>query len=248
MTAGSGQPGPAVIFWVPMTRLTILFDLDGTLIDSIELIQRSKSHAFASRGLPAPSDAEWLQWIGTPLSAMFARYADPADPAAEVARFIAAYRDYQLANHDRLVRAYEGTRETLAALRARGLPIGIVTSKSVELSERGLAYTGLLEFIDTIVGVDSTERHKPDPQPVHEALSRLGGDPGRALFIGDSLHDMHAGNAAGVATVAALWGPFTREHLAPSAPRFYLERVADLLPLVAGLDDAGPETRPEPPA
>ncbi|MHB1863456.1 MAG: HAD family hydrolase [Gemmatimonadaceae bacterium] len=222
---------------------TILFDLDGTLIDSIELIQRSKTHAFESRGLPAPSDAEWLPGIGTPLRAMFTRYA--ADDA-EVDAFIGAYREYQLANHDRLVRAYDGAAAALAALRERGHAIGIVTSKSVELSERGLAYVGLLPFVHTIVGADSTSRHKPHPEPVHVALDRLGGRADRALFIGDSVHDMHAGNAAGVGTVAALWGPFSRAELATASPRFYLDRLADLPGLVAGL--GAPETRPDAPA
>ncbi len=231
-----------------MTRLTLLFDLDGTLIDSIELIQRSKSFAFASRGLPAPPDREWLAWIGTPLRTMFGHYTDDD---AEVDRFIAAYREFQLAHHDRLVRAYEGAGDALAALRARGHAIGIVTSKSVELSERGLAHVGLRGFVDTIVGYDSTERHKPDPEPVRVALERLAGRADRALFVGDSLHDMHAGNAAGVATVAALWGPFTRRELAPSTPRFYAERMADLSALVAGFVaafDAPPETRRQHPA
>ncbi|HVA57910.1 MAG TPA: HAD-IA family hydrolase [Gemmatimonadaceae bacterium] len=221
-----------------MTRFTLLFDLDGTLIDSIELIQRSKSYAFEARGLTAPPDREWLNWIGTPLRSMFQRYTDDE---TEVERFIAAYREFQLAHHDRLVHAYEGADASLAELRERGHAIGIVTSKSVELSERGLTHVGLRRYVDTIVGFDSTERHKPDPEPVRVALERLGGRADRALFVGDSLHDMHAGNAAGIGTVAALWGPFSRQELAPSAPRFFADRLADLPALVAGLE-ASPET------
>ena len=226
-----------------MAPLTLLFDLDGTLIDSVELILTSKTYAFESRGLAAPSDAEWLRWLGTPLRTTFQRFT--GDPA-EVERFIAAYREYQFANHDRLLRPYPGTAETLTALRDTGHPIGIVTSKSVELSERGLSHLGLLEFVDTIVGADSTERHKPDPEPVRVALDRLGATSDRAMFVGDSVHDMHAGNAAGVMTVAALWGPFTREDLAPSAPQYYLDRVADLPPLVDRLRPGAPETGREP--
>jgi pyrophosphatase PpaX len=227
-----------------MTRLTLLFDLDGTLIDSIELIQRSKSHAFEVRGLAAPPDREWLTWIGTPLRTMFGHYtSDDAD----IDRFVAAYREFQLAHHDRLVRAYAGADAALAALRHRGHAIGIVTSKSVELSERGLSHVGLRRYVDTIVGFDSTVRHKPDPEPVRVALDRLGGRADRALFVGDSLHDMYAGNAAGVGTVGALWGPFSREELAPARPRFFADRMADLPPLVAALE-ASLETRPGPPA
>lgn len=221
-----------------MASYTVLFDLDGTLIDSIELIQRSKSYAFESRGLAAPPDSEWLAYIGTPLRAMFGHYTGDD---AEVDRFIAAYRDYQLENHDRLVTAYDGAGEALAALRGRGHPVGIVTSKSVELSERGLAHVGLLGYVDTIVGFDSLERHKPDPAPVLMALDRLGARPDRAMFVGDSLHDMHAGRAAGVATVAALWGPFSQADLAPARPSYSLGRLAELPALVARL---AAETRP----
>ncbi len=228
-----------------MAPYTILFDLDGTLIDSVELILRSKQYAFESRGLPAVSDAEWLRWLGTPLRNTFARYTD--DPL-EVDRFIAAYREFQMVHHDELIQPYDGAQAALAALRGAGHPIGIVTSKNVALSERGLAHVGLLEFVDTIVGSDSVERHKPDPEPVHVALQRLDTRADRAVFVGDSVHDMAAGNAAGVATVAALWGPFTREVLAPTSPTYYLDRVGDLPTLVAGLGQQPAETRPDQPA
>ncbi len=228
-----------------MAPYTILFDLDGTLIDSVELILRSKTYAFESRGLAAPSDAEWLRWLGTPLRDTFERFADSP---AEVDRFIAAYREFQLEHHDRLLRPYAGASETLEALRDAGHPIGIVTSKSVELSERGLDHVGLLEFVETIVGADSTEKHKPDPEPVLLGLERLGASADRALFVGDSVHDMYAGNAAGVATVAALWGPFTRQDLLPSTPRYYLDHVGDLPALAARLAVEPTETGPRPPA
>lgn len=228
-----------------MPPLTILFDLDGTLIDSVELILRSKTHAFESRGLAAPSDAEWLRWLGTPLRTTFQRFADSP---VEVDRFIAAYREFQLAHHDQLVRPYDGAAQTVAALRAAGHPIGIVTSKAVALSERGLTCVGLLDYVDTIVGADSTERHKPHPEPVLTALERLNAPPHRALFVGDSVHDMYAGNAAGVTTVAALWGPFTKQELAPSAPGYYLDRVRDLPRLVARLARGASETEPRRPA
>jgi len=225
-----------------MPPLTILFDLDGTLIDSVDLILRSKTYAFEARGLTAPSDAEWLRWLGTPLRSTFQRFTD--DPA-EVDRFIAAYREFQLEHHDRLLRPYAGASETMAALCDAGHPIGIVTSKSVELSERGLDHVGLLEFVDTIVGADSTERHKPDPEPVRLGLERLGASADRALFVGDSVHDMHAGNAAGVATVAALWGPFTRADLAASTPWRYASHISDVPRLVVEFDPHGaPGARP----
>ena len=107
------------------TLPAVLFDLDGTLIDSIELILNSARYAFEKLGRVTPPDEEWLAGVGIPLFTMFGRYArDDADKAA----LIAAYREYQLEHHDRLVRCYDEVVDTVTALRARGHEIGIVTS------------------------------------------------------------------------------------------------------------------------
>lgn len=214
----------------------LLFDLDGTLIDSIELILGSARHAFTAHGRPAPSDEEWLSGVGIPLDTMFRRYANGDD---EVAALIARYREHQMVHHDRLVRCYHGVAETLAILRERGHSMALVTSKSDELARRGMTVAGIAHFIDVIVGCDSCARHKPDPAPVHRALELLGRSPSDAVFVGDSIHDMEAGSAAGVVTIAALWGPFRRDQLAPAAPAFYMKAFADLPAL---LDSLAPGT------
>jgi pyrophosphatase PpaX len=213
-----------------MRKPTVLFDLDGTLIDSIELILSSARYAFDKLDRPAPSDAEWLTGVGIPLRTMFGRYARDD---AERESFIAAYREYQMPNHDRLVRAYDGVVDTIKELRARGHEVGVVTSKSEALALRGLACVGLARYMDTIVGCDSCTRHKPDPEPVRLALHRLASDPGSAVFVGDSVHDVMAGNAAGVTSIGALWGPFQKSDLAPGNPSHYAAIISDVLGLVA---------------
>jgi pyrophosphatase PpaX len=214
----------------PTAPPTILFDLDGTLIDSIELILNSAKFAFAKLERPIPPDEEWLAGVGIPLFTMFGRYArDDEDRAA----LIAAYREYQMANHDRLVRAYDGVVDVVAELRDRGHQIGIVTSKSEALAMRGLSHVGLARYMDTVVGCDASTRHKPDPEPVRIALQRLGCAADEAVFVGDSVHDVLAGNAAGVRTVAALWGAFKREDLEPGKPTAYVAHISELLRLVA---------------
>ncbi|HJQ21941.1 MAG TPA: HAD-IA family hydrolase [Gemmatimonadaceae bacterium] len=210
--------------------VAVLFDLDGTLVDSIELILNSARHAFRDREGHVPSDAEWLTGVGIPLATMFRRYArDDADVDA----LIAKYREYQLANHDRLVRCYDEVVDTVDKLRASAHPLAIVTSKTGWLAQRGLDTVGLGSHFDVIIGCDSCDRHKPDPAPVLLALERLGYAPDEAVFVGDSVYDMQAGNAAGVTTIAALWGPFTREDLAASGPTHYLERIRDLPAVLA---------------
>lgn len=210
---------------------TILFDLDGTLIDSIELILNSATFAFEKLQRPVPPRAEWLAGVGIPLFTMFGRYARDEDDKTAL---IAAYREYQMANHDRLVRCYDGVVDVVARLHARGHQIGIVTSKSEALAMRGLSHVGLARYMDTIVGCDASTRHKPDPEPVRIALQRLGCPPEDAVFVGDSVHDVMAGNAAGVRTVACLWGAFSREDLEPGQPTAYVTHISELLPLVGG--------------
>lgn len=215
----------------PSCRPAVLFDLDGTLIDSIELILNSAQYAFEKLGRECPSESEWTAGIGIPLFTMFRRYArDDNDCAA----LIAAYREYQLANHDRLVRCYDDVVSTVSALKERGHELAIVTSKSEALAMRGLAHVGLARFMDTIVGCDCTARHKPDPEPVRIALNRLACAPDDAIFVGDSVHDIRAGNAAGVTTVAATWGAFKRSELAEGSPSAYLDEISGLIGIVDG--------------
>ncbi|HET6680495.1 MAG TPA: HAD-IA family hydrolase [Gemmatimonadaceae bacterium] len=210
----------------------LLFDLDGTLVDSIELILRSVEHAFAGRDGPHPTREGWIAGIGTPLTAQLSPFArDDADLNA----LIDTYRTFQQANRDRLARAYDGTVDVLTALHERGHPTALVTSRMTELAGEYLAHVGLAPFVDVVIGADDTARHKPDPEPVLLALRRLGASAGRALFLGDSPHDIRAGNAAGVVSVAALWGPFTRAQLAAASPAHYLDRPAELPALVEHL-------------
>ena len=222
MPAAHLAPEPAC----QAVRPAILFDLDGTLIDSIELILNSARYAFQKLERTCPSDEEWLTGVGIPLFTMFGRYArDDADRAA----LIAAYREYQMEHHDRLVRCYDRVLETVVELRRRGHELAIVTSKSEYLALRALNQVGLARHIDTVVGCDASTRHKPDPEPVRIALHRLGYAPADAIFVGDSIHDIVAGNAAGVRSAAALWGPFDRPDLEPGNPSAWLERISDIL-------------------
>src|ERR1043166_4508977 len=210
---------------MPTSLPAVLFDLDGTLIDSIELILGSARYAFEKVGRPCPTDDEWLDGVGIPLFTAFRRFTEDE---TEVAALLTKYREHQMAHHDRLVRCYDAVVETVSVLRARGHPLGVVTSKSEALAMRGLAHVGIAHLMDTIVGCDSCTRHKPDPEPVRLALERLGCEPGNAVFVGDSVYDIAAGNAAGVVSIAALWGPFSRAQLEPARPVHLLDSILDL--------------------
>ena len=208
-------------------RVAVLFDLDGTLVDSIELLLASMEYSFEGRER-RPSVAEWLALIGTPLDAMLARWAEgPAD----VERLRARYREHQLAKHDEMLKLYPGMVETVRALHAAGHPLAVVTSKLEVGARRALKFAQIEDCFTAVVGIDHTAKHKPEPEPVWYALERLGAQRERALFVGDSTHDMLAGRAAGVQTVAVLWGPYTREELLPTAPDYWVAQPQELLAL-----------------
>jgi pyrophosphatase PpaX len=212
-----------------LSLTTFLFDLDGTLIDSIDLILRSYRHTLQVHRGVVPPDELWLEGLGTPTWVQFRSFSD--DPA-EIEAMVATYRTYNRAHHDRLVRGYPGVPEAVRAIKAAGAALGVVTSKVREGAHRGLVAGGYDGLFDVIIGADDVTRTKPDPEPVRRALADLGATPESAVFVGDATHDLVAGRAAGVKTAAALWGPFARELLAPHAPDFWLGSPGELQKLM----------------
>jgi len=206
----------------------VLFDLDGTLVDSIALLLASMRHTFQGRNRQ-PTDAEWIEGIGTPLPKQLTPYVE-SDEDRE--RLVNRYRTFQFENHDKLMARYEGVIDTLALLFQRGHPMAVVTSKGNAMMERGLKFIGADDYIEVAIGYDSVHIHKPDPYPVKAALEKLEYGNHEAVFVGDSPHDVDSGNAAGVITVAALWGPFTRSALEPHKPSYFLDDMKRLPPLL----------------
>jgi len=208
---------------------TVLFDLDGTLIDSIRLILDSYHHTLAAHGIPRRSDDHWLRGVGTPLNVQFAEWRDDL---GKLEAMVATYREYNLAHHDRMVTVYPGVVAAIGAIRAAGRRTGLVTSKNRQGALRGLTLVRLEAMMDVLVCADEVTNPKPHPEPVEKAVALLGADPDMTVYVGDSIHDMVSGRAAGVRTAAALWGPFGREHLELASPDYWLETPADLLTLL----------------
>jgi pyrophosphatase PpaX len=207
---------------------TYLFDLDGTLIDSVELIMNTFRHTMITHRGEAPPRETWLRGLGTPLADQLRPFT--ADPG-EVQAMVATYREYNHANHDAMVRRYPQVLETVHELKNAGRQLGVVTSKMRAGTIRGLACCGLDGLFDVLVGADDVDRHKPDPTPVLKALEWLQADPASTVFIGDSPHDLASGRAAGVRTAAALWGPFPREWLEPHQPDYWLKAPGEITKL-----------------
>ena len=213
---------------MPPTQ-TLLFDLDGTIIDSIRLIVDSYHHTLRVHGHPPRTDAEWIAGIGTPLRVQFRNWSD--DPEILEA-MIATYREFNLARHDEHVRPYPGVVDAIRRIRDRGVRTGLVTSKNRHGAIRGLGLCHPESLMDVLVCADDVVNPKPHPEPVEKALALLGADPARTIYVGDSPHDMRSGRAAGVRIAAVLWGPFTRADLMPTEPDYWIEHPDDLGGLV----------------
>lgn len=200
---------------------TLLFDLDGTLIDSEELILSSYRHTMAVHlGHVPPADV-WKESMGRPLIVQLEAFARSAEELRAMER---TYTEHNLANHRDLVRPFPGIGSLMQRLRALGVRMGIVTSKRARATRMGLQLCGIHEgWFSAIIAADDVTRYKPDPQPVRKALQALGEEePRRALFIGDSPHDIRAGSGAGTRTGAALWGPYSRAQLEPACPDYWV--------------------------
>jgi pyrophosphatase PpaX len=163
----------------------ILFDFDGTLVDSVRLIIESYHHTMRVHGLPQHSDTFWVAGLGTPLRVQFRRFTCEEE---KVQQLIATYREWNLAHHDAMVTAYPGAVETVRALKARGSRLGIVTSKNRHGLAKGLTLCGFDDLFDVLITSDDLEASKPSPEPVHAALALLGEAPGSTLFVGRVSH------------------------------------------------------------
>ena len=218
----------------------VLFDLDGTLIDTTDLIFRSYQHALRAILDRSATDEELYLGYGQPLTQAFGEilshqglaYSEP-EYSDVVQRLITAYRAFNIEHHDALAREFPGVRLSVAELARRGYTLGLVTSKSRSIAKRGLALIGLVDTLHASIFMEDTARHKPHPDPVLAALNRLFLHDRRAqtLFVGDSTHDLIAGRAAGVRTGAAMWGPFPAASLLALQPDHAFTRIEDVLEL-----------------
>jgi len=180
---------------------TVLFDLDGTLVDSGAIILASFKHA-ARTVLARDVDEEQIAALvgGSNLHDQM-RVLSPA----HVDELVRVYREHNRPLHDEL-EAFDGVEELIETLSGQGRKLGIVTAKGRQTVDLAFAVLSLESYFDAVVTADMTDRHKPDPAPVLKALELLESEPADAAFVGDSPYDIAAGKAAGVFTVAVSWG------------------------------------------
>ena len=203
----------------------VLFDLDGTVIDSGAIILASMRHAAKEvLGTEVP-DEDLMAAVGGPgLEAqMHALAPDRID------ELVSVYRAHNEPLHEELV-CCAGMEDVLVRLKDEGRRLGIVTAKRRQTVELAFARLPIEHLFDTVVGGDETERHKPDPAPLLLALERLGAKPDEAAYVGDAPFDVKAAKAAGLYSVAVTWGGIhARERLEAEEPDAFVDTAEDLV-------------------
>ncbi len=197
----AGTPAEAA----PGAVRTLVFDLDGTLVDSVPDLADAARRMLARRALPAVSDAQVTAMVGDGVAVLvrrlFAHCGRVPDDAAQ-GEFLA---DYTAHAADRTL-PYPGVAEGLARLRESGWRLAVCTNKPVEPARHLLAGLGLLGHFAAVTGGDSFAVRKPDPDHVRQTLALAGGVAARAVMVGDNAHDITAGRGAGLRTIHAGWG------------------------------------------
>lgn len=205
-----------------------IFDLDGTLADTVDLIVQSYQHAFRTV-IGREEDPDIIRsWIGRPLIEAF---HDHSPEHADL--LFTTYLAWNHANTERLIRSYDGVRGLLGELAAAGVKVGVATSKLTAPARQAMDILGLSPHIPVLVALEDTDVHKPQPQPLLLAAERLGErDPSRAVYVGDAVVDVLAGKAAGMSTVAVTWGAGERSALDAVRPDGLATTAAELRDLL----------------
>ena len=208
---------------------TLLFDFDGTLLDTNELIIQTFQAVLGNHYPGEYERVDILPFLGPTLHESFGSI----DPE-KTEELIAEYRAWNISMHDELASEFDGVSETMRLLKAAGMKMGIVSTKRNDMIEKGLKLLDVEGVFDVIIGLDDVSNTKPDPEPILLALERLGAAKEEALMIGDNFHDIEGGKNAGIRAAGVAWTAKGEQFLQSLNPHYMLHHISDLLELVQG--------------
>ncbi len=207
---------------------TVLFDLDGTLLDTNDLIIQSFIHVLKVAKLPPLTKEQIIPQMGRTLVEQLQIFSGQQ----EVTELITIYRDFNLKYHDELIREFPYVKEVISELHRAGMKLAIVTTKMRKTSLMGLNKCGLEPYFKTMITLEDVVHPKPHPEPVEKALQALGSDPHQAMMVGDSPFDIESANRAGVTSVGVAWSLKGKEGLKPFHPKHMISDIRELYKMI----------------
>lgn len=209
---------------------TILFDFDGTVMDTNNVILQSWQHTFRTvEGKERPEE-EIIKTFGEPLFITMGRVL----PQIGVEEGASIYREFHYENFQELINVFPGIIETLQSLKEKGYKLGLVTSRLFRTTKLGLEKYDMEKYFDAIVTFEDTDKYKPNPEPVIMALERLGSKAEEAIMLGDSMFDILCARNAGVKAALVGWALAVSEDekKGPDAPDYIIDKAEDIFKII----------------
>ncbi len=212
---------------------TVLFDFDGTVMNTNDVIMMSWQHTFRTLEGREEDPEVLLKTFGEPLEITMKKFFPdiPTDEAIEV------YRSFHRDNFGELISLFPGMKELIQEVKARGYKVGLVTSRLLNTTMQGLEKYGIKQYFDAVITADDTTKHKPDPEPVNIVLEKLGSVPEHTIMLGDTLFDLLCARNAKVKSVLVSWslalGGKTKEDLGDAAPDYIIDDPKELLEIIS---------------
>jgi pyrophosphatase PpaX len=205
----------------------VLFDLDGTLIDTNELVIKCFKFVYKKHLNLEVSTEDICKYFGEPLLKTFQRYDEKN--AMELTEY---YKEYNSRIHDEMAKSFEGAKETLLSLKAKGIKVGVVTSKRREMTVRGLSLISTEDIVDVLITPEDTNKHKPDPEPILKACERLKLSSKEVLYVGDTSFDIKSSMSAGASSCLVKYTRLPLEELMELKPNYTIDRLMDIIDIV----------------
>ncbi len=208
----------------------VLFDLDGTVADTNDLVYASFRRLFEKLEIEVEDDIIY-SFFGEPLENSLRKYSDTPE------ELVGHFRDFNEKKHDQMIKPFDGVVETLELLLEKGIKLGIVTSKRENMAKRSLEALKLSKYFSVVVTPEYTRKHKPYAEPLLKACELLGGiDPSHTIMVGDATYDILCGNKAGAHTVGVTYSMISLDVLKAAKPDFMVDNLRELLPIIEKLN------------
>lgn len=207
----------------------VIFDLDGTLLDSRECSIKATKADFTEMGLKVPSEVVIEHYMGIPIEESFFKMSEQPLDQETATELIRVFRTYYQTYEESTLNVFPEIPHVLEILMKRKVPCFVVSSKKTAVVKRNLAAQNLVAFFEEIIGSDAVSHYKPHPEGINKVVTQYQFDPTRTIMVGDAIFDIQMGKAAGVKTIAVTWGSHDAKKLSAEKPDALAEAPQDIL-------------------